>query len=135
MTSFFDSASRAISALTEEDKTDDERYVQRVQAIERPVIETVLANTSDHEFPDDLRRKVCRTIGTYDYPLTPTTARRVLISVRHSDLISELHSIFHDLARRRAPLRNTTWSDSPTQNLVTVEASDGDDPDREGPEA
>lgn len=129
MTSYFDAATSAVSSITHDvPNIPDLIYVQTVQRIEAPVIQIVLANACDREFPDDLRRKICRVIANEDYNHAYVDGRQIepvrrLIAVRHSELITSLHSIFHDLARRRAPLRGTTWSDSPTQNLTTI-ASD-----------
>jgi hypothetical protein len=136
MTSFFDNATSAVTALAPfvAAGESDDLYVQRVQHIEMPVILAVLANIAAPEFPNDLRHKACTIIGRHKYTFDPKegrTARTMLLTTRHSDLLSDLHSLFHELARRRVPLLNTTWSDSPTQNIVTIESFETSTPEDE----
>ena len=128
MTSFFDDASRASNEVPR--TLSDEEYLRQIAVVEEPVVKTVLLNTGDREFPDDLRERALNLIATRGIyspaGLAPTAeARDYVLSMRYSQLVADLHSVFHVLAGRRVKTRFGFWSDSPRQNLVS--RSDHDD--------
>jgi hypothetical protein len=130
MTSYFDDATRAVSSLPK--GLPDEEYLARVAEIEKPIVHDVLLNTGDREFPDDLREKILGVMavkGVYSPAgLQPTEgAREYVLTMRYSELLSDLHSAFHALAGRRVKARFGFWSDSPRANLVTRRCHDEPD--------
>jgi hypothetical protein len=132
MTSYFDTASRAVSQLPKD--VSDETYLSLVAEIEKPIVQDVLLNTGDREFPDDLREKIVNVIavkGIYSPAgLEPTpSAREYVLMMHYSELVSDLHSAFHALAGRRIQTRFGSWSDSPRGNLVSRKCHD--EPDME----
>ncbi len=130
MTSYFDEASSAVRRLPKD--ASDETYLSLVAEIEKPIVQDVLLNTGDREFPDDLREKINNVIavkGVYSPAgLAPTpAAREYVLMMRYSELVSDLHSAFHALAGRRLQTRFGSWSDSPRANLVTRKCHDEPD--------
>ena len=129
MTSYFDEAVHQVNMLPRELVGDD--YIKAIAAIEEPVIKTVMLNTGDREFPDDLREKILGIVATKAMHspagLSPRSeAVRYTLACRDSEMLHALHSAFHTLAGRRLKARFGFWSDSPTQNLVSRD--DHDDP-------
>lgn len=132
MTSFFDDAEHAVHCIAGDHPDigfDD--YLKCVADIEKPVIETVLLNTGDREFPDDMREKILSIIATQavyqhaDLPI-PDAVRRRVLGQKLSPCLTALHSAFHELARLRVKTRWGHWSDSPRQNLVSRDSHDAE---------
>jgi hypothetical protein len=135
VTSFFDDATSSVLDLPH---CSDEEYLRLVAAVEKPVIDTVLLNTGDREFPDDLREKVLNTIATRAIyspaGLEPTTrTREHVLALRYSEAVACLHLLFHALASRRIKTRFGFWTDSPTQNLVSRKCHDEPEPQETTP--
>ena len=135
MTSYFDDAERAVHDIfRKRPGVMDEEYLFLVAQIEEPVVQAVLLNTGDREFPDDLRQKILGIIATqaiYQHAgLKPVDeARRYTLACRTSGLLSALHSAFHTLAGRRLRPRFGFWTDSPSQNLVSRDDHDSPQPE------
>jgi hypothetical protein len=135
MTSFFDEREAAVHNIhREHPDLTDEQYLDLVADIEKPVVEAVLLNTGDREFPDDLREKILNILATeavYAHSgLPPTdTAKRYTLACKTSGLLSALHSAFHKLAGRRIQTRFGYWTDSPSQNLLSRDEHDDPQPE------
>lgn len=123
MTSYWDGRSRAVSDASAQHR-DPLEFLKAVERIEADVIQTVSYCTGDREFPDDLRERIMTCIAVKALNPVPASttfnfanedARDYCESVRASELISDLHSIFHDVARRRPPHRfGGFFSDDPS---------------------
>lgn len=129
MTDYFDTADREVReclvAPNPNGLLTDDLYVSRVAEVEGRVVREVLLCTGDREFPDDLREKILNCIvkrGLVDFAgklRDPPNADAVdyATTVHSSDLLGSLHSLFHEVARRRIYTRFGPWSDSPSGNL------------------
>lgn len=118
MTSYFDDANREISNAPR----DTEGFMQKLCEIERRAKDDVLSCAGDREFPEDLRAKIVRTIRAEQVQdslgALDTENSSMALAMRHSSLLADLHSIFHELASRRHRTRFTVWwSDSPDANV------------------
>lgn len=129
MTDYFDKAEREIRERAREGSDP----IGASRCVEARVVRDVLLCTGDREFPDDLREKILTRIvasGLVDYSGKPRAngeAEDYAASTRSSDLLGRLHSLFHELARRRHPTRFGPWSDSPEGNLYRRRATDEED--------
>lgn len=130
MTSYFDDRVHEINMLPKAITGD--ALVTEVALIEAAVLKTVLLNTGDREFPDDLREKILSIVAKEAVCTSPgglaprREAIEYTIACRDSQLLHSLHSAFHTLAGRRIMTRFGYWTDSPSQNLVSRD--DHDDP-------
>lgn len=128
MTDYFDKAEREVRERT----AGGDEPLHAARTVEARVVRDVLLCTGDREFPDDLREKILTRIvasGLVDYsgkPRTNAEAEDYASSTRSSDLLGRLHSLFHELARRRHPTRFGPWSDSPEGNLYRRGVADED---------
>lgn len=130
MTDYFDTAER--EARDAARSSDDPALA--IAAIEARVVRTILLCTGDREFPDDLRERILTCItatGLVDYAGEPRSgihrneeAEGYAKATRSSDLLGNLHSLFHELARRRHQTRFGPWSDSPEGSLHRRDAHD-----------
>jgi len=124
MTTYFDSAMRAVRQLPK--GLEDEPFLRAVAEIEQTVVAHVMLNTGDREFPNDLRDTILGLVVLHGVHyvlnegslLQPTKmARYLVLTLRASALITQLHSAFHALAARRIETRFGLWTDSPDENL------------------
>ena len=139
MTTYWDGRSRAVSDASAQHK-DPLEFLKAVERIEADVIQTVSYCTGDREFPDDLRERIWKCIArralnpvpaSTEFHVANEEARDYCESVRSSELISDLHSIFHDVARRRPPHRFGGWfSDDPSGFLRVREEALEEQEDR-----
>jgi hypothetical protein len=115
MTAYFDDRDRRISV--EGKGLPDDRFLLLVEEVEAEVIHQVNLLTGDREFPEDLRERFQRCIANKRCKtlpgLPPTDARQYCLALRHSELLSYLHSLFHELAGRRIRTRHGLLFDSP----------------------
>jgi hypothetical protein len=129
MTDYFDKAEREVRERMREGAAP----LHAAREVEARVVRDVLLCTGDREFPDDLREKILTQItisGLVDYSGKPSSnfdAEDYVAATRSSDLLGRLHSLFHELARRRHPTRFGPWSDSPEGNLYRRRAADEED--------
>jgi len=137
MTAYFDALEREIRELSDEAKTinggDNDFFIDQLGRVEEGAAKDALLNSGDREFPEDLREKITGAIalhGTRDlngcglgreFYAKP---RRLALAMRRSQLVGELHSIFHELVQRRIETRFGRWTDDPAANLKTREAHD-----------
>lgn len=129
MTSYFDQLQREVSLaakqLQERDLTFEERTAQFIQALH--VIETraiaAVKNVADlAEFPADLKTKIVRAIvraGTIE-------GTQYCLTMLSSELIGDLHSIFHEVARLRIQTPFGVLSDDPESTLKRLNANGKD---------
>jgi hypothetical protein len=133
MTDYFDQAEREVRERIA-GIGDDEAVIESAAAVEGRVVKDVLLCTGDREFPVDLRDKILGLVarrGLVDYAgklrePKDRSAEAVfaITATRRSELLSDLHSAFHELASRRALARFGWWSDSPSGNLRRRETHD-----------
>lgn len=120
MTSYFDDKAREISDAA---RAGDYTLAQK---IEDQVIADVRLVTGDREFPDDLRERSNGLIATLCVQCpsgVPTKGERTLRSAKRSSLVDALHSLFHDLARRRVETRFGLLTDNPRAILAARAAN------------
>jgi len=116
MSSYFDKWDLEVAEIE-----NDENFHSQLAAMEEPRLRQVNLVTGDREFPDDLREKIQNIVATWAFsgPLPPThRATEYASSCRNSQLSIELHSAFHEVARRRIETRFGMLSDSPSQILA-----------------
>jgi hypothetical protein len=125
MTSYFDIMSGRVHDAAARSAGDD--FLAELEAIEAEVIADVTRNTDDREFPPDLRERILTIIATQGVK-SPTEGRRLATIGRYSPMIEALHSLYHDLARHRIPVRNGAfaWTDDPTVNNRLRDGIDGE---------
>lgn len=117
MSSYFDAKTYA-SMEASKNATSDEDFIQQVAEIERGLIEDVTFAVGDREFPADLREKAMGLIarwhvGTHAGLNPSEEALNYVKAVRMSELVEEMHSLFHEVARRRISTRFGLLSDHP----------------------
>src|SRR5580698_10617633 len=106
MTTYFDSLEHEIATISAQTRGDDDAFLEKVSVIERTLTETSRLNSGDREFPHDIRQRVTAAIALRsifgavedDHPDAPS---RTTLALRRSQLVSELHGVFHDLAVRQ----------------------------------
>ena len=142
MTDYFDSAVREVrqgiaqAEMLNPSKMAQEPHevVRAAAVVEGRVVRDVLLCTGDREFPNDLREKVLSTLtlkALVDYGghlrvgvNRNEDAEDYLVTCRESELLGDLHSLFHELARRKVQTRFGGWSDSPAGNLSRRDSHD-----------
>lgn len=127
MTGFFDDLRTRIREIPRNLPPDE--FVRVVAGVEEGAVRAVLLNAADPEFPDDLRRRILGVVASSavwqpDGQPVPEEARDYVLTMRCSDVLEELHSLFHVLAGRRIPTRFGRWTDSPRQNLLSMDEHD-----------
>ena len=127
MSSYFDSKVKMISDYSRDVNGDFGKLRERVETIEEVMGTEVSLVTGDREFPDDLREKIMGLLATqavYEVvsDLPPTRKALEYLKATHTSvLLDSLHSVFHEVARRRIQTRFGMLSDSPTHILVIRE--------------
>jgi hypothetical protein len=133
MSSYFDELDSHVFELVRGHTGTDAAILSLVADIEDAVMATVYAAILDKEFPGDLRLRaigVMRDWALRGDPAAPRSPvlndepRRWFLSVRYSRLLSELHSFFHDVARRRIQTRFGLLFDSPAGMVSRAQAWD-----------
>lgn len=127
MSSYFDEMARDVSLIDATIFNDDE-YVEEVAKYERQVHEDVSAVMAAPEFPTDLRERVEEV---FEYSMVyrpdggkvPEMARTHVLVCLYSRAIENLHSIFHDVARRRVQTSFGLLSDHPAHDRQRKEES------------
>jgi hypothetical protein len=119
MSSYFD---RLQSAVNEADRkslqADGIDFLRSVWDIEAQLFSDVTEITGDREFPDDLRERILGVLATRAIyqpgrlPM-PEKARAYVLRCRSSWAVEAVHSLFHELARRRIETRFGMLSDNP----------------------
>ncbi len=117
MSSYFDAKTSAAMDASAK-ATSEEDFIQQVAEIERGLIADVTLAVGDREFPSDLREKAMGLIarwhvGTHAGLEPSEEALRYVKAVRMSELVEEMHSLFHEVARRRVSTRFGLLSDHP----------------------
>lgn len=126
MTAYFDRINRIINDPTF-GVFGEEKFLSDIALIEKRVIEQVVLVTGDREFPDDLREKILGAIAIKGIcqigglPVLEKTKAMVL-ALKKSILLDDLHSAFHELAARNIRTRFGVFSDSPNDILQQREA-------------
>jgi hypothetical protein len=118
MSSYFDDKSKRVSEAAESFRGDDQSYLRAVADIESELIHDVTLASGDREFPADLREKAMGLIarchvGVFASLPPLQQARTRCIVMRYSELVEEMHSLFHELASRRIVTRFGHLSDHP----------------------
>ncbi len=121
MSSYFDSLAREVRESSERYfrcETGEPGFEADVIAIEQRLISDVTLCTGDREFPDDLRQKALGLIAQWHVGVHASLKPRNksldwLRSLRSSRLVEEMHSLFHEVARRRIETRFGLLFDNP----------------------
>jgi hypothetical protein len=127
MTSYFDAHARHVY----EAGAELDGGLETVRGIEAEVFREVSLCTGDREFPADLREQVMAAfavLGVWQPEGCPANEAAVerFRATGISEAIECVHSLFHELARRRVQARFGLWSDSPSQNLVLRDEHDAE---------
>jgi hypothetical protein len=127
VTSYFDNLRSEVSMLA---KLADEDFIRELAELETKVAGVVSLCVGDREFPDDLREKAMgilavKTVAQH-FPHVPPVAqvREEAIMFRESRMVENLHSFFHEVARRRINTRFGYLSDSPEGNVKRRDSYD-----------
>lgn len=117
MSSYFDTKTHAVNEASDK-ATDDKEFIRQVCEIERQLIRDVTLAAGDREFPADLREKAMALIARWHVGtfagLPPTDeALKYALLTKMSELVDTMHSLFHDVARRRVQTRFGQLSDHP----------------------
>src|SRR5229473_1519735 len=116
MSNYFDDLDKQVHQINfqfEGDVYDVNAFVEEVARLEDKVIEVISLVVGDREFPDDLRQRILGIIAIHRLRGIPdvdkggfhAVARGFTEQLRRSALFSQLHSAFHDVARRRIRTR------------------------------
>ena len=112
MTAYFDTLDRQVSDASDAATSDDD-FLDRLAAIEAPIIATVNLVTGDREFPDEHREKIQGIIAVQAVRNGYEKADKRALAVKMSWLFQDLHDAFHDVARERIQTRFGMLTDSP----------------------
>jgi hypothetical protein len=132
MTQFWDEKrreARDLSELAKREGWSEEKFIEAIVELERQVIQVVSLVTGDRDFPNDLRELIQRKVAVYAIHALPeiepnAEAREWVVSMRYSRLFEELHSAFHEVARRRPKHRfEGAFSDDPSGFLRIRDAA------------
>lgn len=130
MSSYFDAKSFAVSEAARQ-TVSAEDFIYQVADIERRLIEDVTLVVGDREFPSDLREKAMSLIARWHVGehagLQPTGEALEHIEVlRMSELVEEMHNLFHEVAQRRILTRFGMLDDHPKSILDRREEHDNE---------
>lgn len=122
MTSYFDALTREVREAADQ-FDEDEDFIQEVAYIESGMYRDVTLVTGDREFPDDLRQDILNVLAVHAVYQPGAlgaleSAAKTVKLMRSSTAIEKVHSLFHELARRRIETRFGWLQDSPTQILL-----------------
>ena len=126
MTSYFDKAQNAVSALSEV-SSDDTFFMVGLALIEKKVIDDVNLATGDREFPEEWRERIqgCIAVHRVAPPTIPNLAAESYAkTTRSSEMISIVHRLFHHMASERIETRFGLLTDSPTDIVKRRDAHD-----------
>lgn len=112
MTEYFDAANRDISERVRAHQGDSNAQLAVIEMVEARVIEDVNAIIEDREFPEELREKA-RAYLAQAIKNVSGEGRKYARTMKCSMMIDRLHSLFHELARRRLEVRWGVLSDDP----------------------
>jgi hypothetical protein len=131
VTAYWDSLQRQIGAASERARSyerehpgydGDAQFLLEVNQIEARAVRAVNAVSTIETFPDDLRAKIARAIER----ATSKEALGYRMMTRSSELIGDLHSIFHDVATRKIQTPFGTLSDDPVGTLKRLDGNGKD---------
>lgn len=117
MSSYFDAKTFALGEASAK-ATSTEDFIMQCAEIEHRMIEDVVLAVGDRQFPADLREKAMGLIarwhvGTFA-ELPPTEeAISYTTTMKWSELVDRMHSLFHEVASRRIQTRFGMLSDHP----------------------
>lgn len=118
MTAYYDELNRQVSAASRDEAT----FLLEVAKVEARAQRAVEAVAKLDGFPDDLKTKIARAIEKSK----TKEALGYRLAVRASELLSDLHSIFHDVASRRIETPFGVLSDDPEGTLRRLDANGKD---------
>lgn len=121
MTSYFDEMTTRVCEASEAAGSNDKRFIEELASIEQEVARDVSLCVGDREFPDTWRDKALGILATKSVAklsgLEPTQhAVEFAATVRDSELLVALHSLFHRVAVERIKTRFGFLSDDPRGN-------------------
>jgi hypothetical protein len=125
VTAYFDTLQRRIGAASERCRGYDNseaQFLLEVGMVEARAVRAVEAVTKLDGFPDDLRQKIARAIAK----ASTSDALGYRLATRSSDLIGDLHSIFHDVATRKIQTPFGVLSDDPVGTLKRLDGNGKD---------
>lgn len=121
MTSYFDELTKQVSFASVE-RSDEATFISKVDEIERRARRAVEAVAKLSSFPEDLRDEIARAIAKS----TTERARDYRLLMRSSEMVSDLHSIFHEIASRKIQTQFGVLSDDPAGTLKRLDANGKD---------
>jgi hypothetical protein len=129
MTHVFDEALRQIRHVSADSKKwgadADDIFLERLTAIERHLAAEALRLADDTEFPPDLAQAIrecvaALSVSPADSPAQPFGAQQAVV-LHTSPMLTQLHELFHELARRRVTTRFGLLTDDPHDNALRLQ--------------
>lgn len=121
MTSYFDELTRQVSFASVE-RSNEATFIGKVDEIELRTRRAVEAVAKLPGFPEDLRDKIARAIERS----TTERAQNYRLLMRSSEMVNDLHSIFHEIASRKIQTQFGVLSDDPVGTLKRLSANGKD---------
>lgn len=125
MTAYWDKLTRDVSDASDRCRGNadgDAQYLLSVAMTEGAAVRAVTAITKLEGFPSELRDKIARAIEKSK----SSEALNYRMVTRSSELLSNLHSIFHDVASRKIQTPFGVLSDDPVGTLKRLNANGKD---------
>lgn len=123
MSSYFDKFDREASVLADSFRGNDEGFLKALMGLEAPMIKTCELYAGDIDTPEDVRQAIIACIALHSIRYDggdfmgdstgPCEATRYAIVAKRSKLSTEMHSLWHDIARRRLQPRYGLVMDNP----------------------
>lgn len=150
MTAYFDQAGQKLQKIQQELATTPiEQVVKRLEDIDAELVWDISICSQFEGFPDDLRDRAHQTVLKYSAACQPVNGRDPGYESMYDhirglgDLISDMHTIFHNLVTRnihgfsddpRAPLRMLyARAEGQREEIVEAGKESQYDPDRDCP--
>jgi hypothetical protein len=138
MSSYFDAVRAQVGELARKCPTTpqgDTEFIAGIMEIEAPMIRACDFFAGDVETPEDVRQAIlgCISLDAVRFDgdtKIPTPGANFALVARSSKLESNMHSLWHDIARMRYEMRYGPVSDDPQW---AVERRDAFDAEREQP--
>ncbi len=123
MSSYFDKFDREVRQLAQDTRGSDEQFLLQLKQLEATMIKTCELFAGDIDTPDDIRQAViaCIALNQVRYEggdflgdsTGPSQGAQHAMCCKSSQLSHEMHSLFHDIARRRIETRYGLVMDNP----------------------
>jgi len=127
MSSYFDEINREVRTIAQFTKEDSEAFLNELMRLEGHMKDDCLQLAGDRETPDDIRQKIIETIALHEIRYEggeflgdktgACEATRTAVACRYSQLVTEMHSLFHTIASQRIQTRYGIIMDNPAADV------------------